>query len=59
MTKPVVKNNYHIQCVVFVCNRWWYQIPKGKRRHDNTSSLRHLSYTKCHVRVQQMVIPNT
>jgi hypothetical protein len=22
MTKPVVKNNYHIQCVVFVCNRW-------------------------------------
>ena len=30
-----------------------------KRRNDNTSSKRNLSYTMCHVRVQQMVIPNT
>jgi hypothetical protein len=59
MTIPVVKETYHIQCVVFVCNRWGYQLPKGERRHDNTSSKGNLSYTMCHVRVQQMVIPNT
>jgi hypothetical protein len=45
MTIPVVKETYHTQCVVFVCNIWWYQIPKGERRHDNTSSKRNLSYT--------------
>jgi hypothetical protein len=30
---PVVKETYHTQCVVFMCNKWWYQIPKGERRH--------------------------
>ena len=28
MTIPVVKETYHTQCVVVVCNRWWYQMPK-------------------------------
>jgi hypothetical protein len=59
MTIPVVKETYHTQCIVFVCNRWRYKIPKGERRHENTSSKRNLSYTKCRVCVQHMVIPNT
>jgi hypothetical protein len=42
MTIPVVKETYYTQCVMFVCNRWWYQIPQGERRHDNTSSKRNI-----------------
>ena len=59
MTIPVVKETYHTQCVVFMCNIWCYQIPNRERRHDNTSSNRNISYTVCRVPVQQMVIPNT
>ena len=59
MTIPVVKEACHTQCVMFMCNIWRYQIPNGERRHDNTSKKRNISYTMYHVRVQQMVIPNT
>ena len=59
MAIPVVEETYNTQCVMFVCNRWCYQIPKGERRHDNTSSKRNISYTMCSVHVQQMVVPNT
>ena len=59
MNIPVVKETYHTQCVVFVSIRWGYQIPKGERRYDNTSSKTNISYTMCRVRVQQMVIPIT
>jgi hypothetical protein len=95
MTIPVVKETYHTQCVVFVCNIWWYQIPNGVThcvwyvsfttgivmsslsfRYLVSPSVAHEHYTLCmigflyyrgrrrrrtmrHVRMQQMVIPNT
>ena len=59
MKIQVVKEAYHTQCVVFVFNKWGYQIPTGVRQHDNTNSIRNLSYTMCSVRVQKIVIPNT
>ena len=68
LVSPSVAHEHDTLCMIyffyywychFVCIRWWYQIPKGERRYDNTSSKRNLPYAVCHVCVQQMVIPNT
>ena len=38
ITIPVVIETYHAHCVVFVCNIWWYQLPKGERHHNTSSN---------------------
>ena len=58
MTIPVVKETYHTQCVCSCATDG--DTKYLKVREDMTIPVvKETSYTMYHVRVQQMVIPNT